>query len=66
MKTIVDLVHAVHGAAIGTGLDASPKDIAFIISLFLTGLSDHSEYANKAVDAWLLAIADEVNSTKDE
>lgn len=70
MTTIVELTDRVHSAAIALGMDVSPKDVAFIISTFLESLAQEDGSpadANSAkANAWLLTIADEVNSTKDE
>jgi hypothetical protein len=66
VKTIISLVDDVCAAAVETGMDVSPKDVGFIISLFLQGLADHPEgMPVPAVDAWLHMIADECDKVKD-
>ena len=39
-KTVRDLVDDVHQAAIARGMDVSPSDVGFLISLFLEGFVD--------------------------
>lgn len=61
--TIVELVQRVHESAVTLGMDVSPKDVAFIISAFLESMA--AEPSQPQVNAWLIAIADEVNKTRD-
>jgi hypothetical protein len=64
--TILGLVDRIHDAATEVGMDVSPKDVAFIISLFFEGLALHNRHEGpKEVNDWLQSIADEVNKTKD-
>lgn len=65
MKTIVELVDNVYMAATEVGMDVSPKDVGFIVSLFFEGLVG-GEPANPALDEWLQKIADEAGSVRDE
>lgn len=64
-RTVVDLVNDICGAALALGMDVSPSDTAFIISSFLTGLADSCN-ANRQVDEWLIYLADEVSTVRDE
>lgn len=61
--TIVHLLHRVHLAAQAIELDVSPRDCAFLISLFFEGMIDQ---ANPAPGDWCLQrIADELNTVVD-
>ena len=64
MRTVLELVDAVHAASTGTGTDLSIEDVAFIIATFLEGLAAHPGYPR--VSTALLDIANEVNRAKDE
>ena len=69
MKTIKDLVYAVHGSVVQMGAEISPAGVGTIIGLFLEGLAAHQDPGtprNTAFDEWLRKIADECNSVKDE
>jgi hypothetical protein len=61
VRNVAELVSA---RANELGLDLSPKDVAFIISLFFEGLVD-PEHPDP-VDTWLLMMADDLNVMKDE
>lgn len=65
-KTVRDLVDDVHQAAVNRGLDVSPSDIGFLISLFLEGFVDQASLKGQGVNPWLQVIADECASVKDE
>lgn len=64
MKTVLQLVDAVHNAATEAGMDLSVKDVAFIISTFFEGLAAHPSHGE--MNDALLAIAAEVAKAKDE
>lgn len=70
MKSIVSLVEDVHAAAIRMGIDVSPKDVGFMISLFLQGMADHPVQEGginiPAVNNWLYTIAQACDEVKDE
>ena len=63
-RIVLQLVDAVHTAAVNLGVDLSVEDVAFIIATFFEGLAAHPAYAE--VNAPLLAIAAEVALAKDE
>jgi hypothetical protein len=66
-KTIRSLVDDVAAAAQTIGCDISPKDVGYIISLFLQAMAEHPDGEhNAAVDNWLLKIASECDSVTDE
>jgi hypothetical protein len=56
MKSIRSLVGDVFEAAVAQGMDVSPSDIGFIISLFLEGMVHNGP---SPANATLQAIADE-------
>ena len=63
-RTIIGLVDLIVNRTVDMGLDLSPKDVAFIISLFFEGMVDIENPT--PVDGWLNMIADELNKIKDE
>lgn len=63
-KTVKQLVDEVHSVAIERGMDVSPSDVGYIISLFFEGMV-HDKFQSGA-EQWLQAIADEAGSVKDE
>lgn len=63
MKTVVDLVYAVHERATEMGMDMAPSDVGFILSLFFEGMKGAGE---TSMDEWLQRMADEVMTVKDE
>jgi hypothetical protein len=62
-KSVVTLIDEVHGAAVATGMDVSPEDVAFIMSLFFEGMAEHDE---SPVNAWLQMMADECSKVRNE
>lgn len=58
-RTIANVVDLVHARAVAMGMDLSPKDVAFIVSLFFEGMVDAE--SPEPIDTWLLMIADELN-----
>ncbi|UOF79486.1 hypothetical protein [Caudoviricetes sp.] len=62
-RTVIGLVDLIVNRVVDMGLDLSPKDVAFIISLFFEGMVD-IENPNP-VDNWLIMMADELNKVKD-
>jgi hypothetical protein len=66
-KTVKDLVDDVHQAAVNRGMDVSPSDVGFLISLFLEGFVDAASLKGEGVNhPWLQKIADEAASVTDE
>lgn len=65
-KTVRDLVDDVHRAAVNRGMDVSPSDVGFLISLFLEGFVDSGDLKGQGINPWLQKIADECSQVKDE
>jgi hypothetical protein len=63
-RTIIGLVDLIINRTVDMGLDLSPKDVAFIISLFFEGMVDIENPS--PVDSWLVMMADELNKVRDE
>jgi hypothetical protein len=63
-RTIHDLVDMITACTAELGMDLSPKDVAFIVSLFFEGMADIENPS--PVDGWLTTMADELNRVKDE
>jgi len=70
IKTIASLVDDVTAAANALGIDVSPKDVGYMISLFLQGMADHpvqeGGIALDAVSSWLNTIAQACDEVTDE
>jgi hypothetical protein len=64
MRTIRDLVGAVHTTITNEGMDLSPHDVGHIVALFLEGMV-HNE-PKTGIEDVLQLIADECESVKDE
>jgi hypothetical protein len=65
VKTVHELVDAVHEAATAEGMDLSPSDVGHLLSLFFEGLM-HNQPGPVEVDTFLQNIADECASVRDE
>lgn len=65
MKTIQQLIGAVHVAVAAEGMDLSPSDVGHIVSLFLEGMI-HADNSQPGVNAVLQRIADECSTVQDE
>jgi len=63
-RTIAQVVDLVVNRTVEMGLDLSPKDVAFIISLFFEGMVNIEN--PDPVDTWLIMMADELNKVRDE
>jgi len=64
MRTIRDLVGAVHETVTTEGMDLSPSDVGHIVALFLEGIV-HNE-PKTGIEDVLQQIADECESVRDE